>query len=126
MTDDDILCSFDWLGPRQVTFEFPINDDNRRTLALILGLERTYDVAMNEEHQKSLDQQRELIEQLRARDRREYARDQPVALDDRDPSNSEIDKMIEPLEPHDNVYTLIHPDADTLRESAPVGDDDKS
>ncbi len=118
--------TFDWLRPHEVTFTFQIADDNLRALALILGLERTYDVSHDQERQDILDQQRELIEHLRGHDRREYSRDQPVALDDRDPSNSDIESMTEPLEPHDNVYTLIHPDADTLRESAPVGDVDQS
>lgn len=55
-------------------------------------------------------------------EKREYNRDEPVALDDRDPSNSDIASMVGPLDPEDDVFTLVHPDEDTLRESAPVGE----
>jgi hypothetical protein len=53
-------------------------------------------------------------------EKREYFRDEPVALDDRDPSNSEIEKLVEPLDPDDNVFTLVNPEPGTLLENAPV------
>lgn len=101
--DDAALTSFDWFHGRELRLEFegPIDP---RLMAIVYGLERTYDVT----------------------EKREYSRDEPVALDDRDPSNADIVSMVAPLEPDDNVYTLIHPDEETLRESAPVGDVDQS
>lgn len=56
-------------------------------------------------------------------DKRELDRNQPVALDDRDPGNSDIDDLVEPLEPDDDVFTLVNPDQGDLREVSPVGDD---
>lgn len=53
-------------------------------------------------------------------DKRELDRTQPVALDDRDPGNSEIDDLVEPLEPDDNVFSLVNPDQGDLREATPV------
>ena len=53
-------------------------------------------------------------------EKREYSRDEPVALDGRDPSNSDIEKLTSPLEPDDNVYSLVFPDQGDLRESSPV------
>lgn len=55
-------------------------------------------------------------------DKRDLDRDQPVALDDRDPSNSDIEDLIEPLDPHDNVFSLVNPDQGDMHETAPVGD----
>lgn len=40
-----------------------------------------------------------------------------------DPSNTDIEQLVEPLEPEDNVYTLVNPDQGDLRETAPVGED---
>lgn len=53
-------------------------------------------------------------------DKREYSRDEPVAMDDRDPSNSEPDQLTEPLEPGDNVYQVIFQDQGDIRETAPM------
>ncbi len=55
--------------------------------------------------------------------KREYSRDEPVALDDRDPSNTDPETLTEALEPHDNVYGLIFQDQGDLREASPVGHD---
>lgn len=46
---------------------------------------------------------------------------QRYAMDDRDPSNSEIEELVEPLEPDDNVFTLVNP-VQEVREVAPVHD----
>lgn len=56
-------------------------------------------------------------------DKREYTPGEPVALDDRDPSNADIDALVEPLAPDDNVFSLVNPEPGTLLESAPVGED---
>ena len=55
-------------------------------------------------------------------DKREYSRDEPVALDDRDPSNHDIEKLVAPLEPEDNVFSLVNPEQGTLLETAPMQD----
>jgi hypothetical protein len=55
-------------------------------------------------------------------EKRTYNRDQPVALDDRDPSNSDIETLLQPLEPDDNVFTLVNPQQGDLREIAPVAE----
>lgn len=59
-------------------------------------------------------------------EKREYDRDrEPVSLDGqdgRDPSNTEIEELIAPLAPDDDVYTLVNPDQGDLRETAPVGE----
>lgn len=47
---------------------------------------------------------------------------EPVALDDRDPSNTEVEELVTPLEPGDNVFELVNPDQGDLRETAPVGE----
>lgn len=46
---------------------------------------------------------------------------EPVALDDRDPSNTQVEDLVAPLEPDDNVFTLVNPVQET-REMAPVHD----
>lgn len=46
-----------------------------------------------------------------------------VALDDRDPSNTDIENLTQPLDPDDNVFTLVNPDQGDLREAHPVGKD---
>jgi hypothetical protein len=56
--------------------------------------------------------------------RREYDRDQPVALDDRDPGNSDIENLVAPLSPDDDVFSLVHPQQGDVREVAPVGEDE--
>jgi hypothetical protein len=43
-------------------------------------------------------------------DRRALRRDQPVALDDQDPGNTDIDNLVAPLDPDDDVFTLLNPD----------------
>lgn len=53
-------------------------------------------------------------------DKREYDRDQPVALDDRDPSNSEVEELTGPLDADDDVFRRLTPDQGDLRETAPV------
>lgn len=52
--------------------------------------------------------------------KREYSRDEPVALDDRDPGNVDIVELVEPLDPDDNVFSLVNPDQGDLRETAPM------
>lgn len=53
-------------------------------------------------------------------DIREYNRDEPVALDDRDPGNTSPEEMTEPLDPDDDVYSLIQPDhQDGIRTTDP-------
>lgn len=56
-------------------------------------------------------------------DKREYSRDEPVALDDRDPSNSDPETFTEPLDPTDNVYQVISQEQGDLLEAAPVGEE---
>lgn len=41
---------------------------------------------------------------------RQYHRDEPVALDDIDPGNSDPDAYTEPLSPDDDVFSRINPD----------------
>lgn len=55
-------------------------------------------------------------------DRRDLNRDQPIALDDQDPSNTDIDHLVAPLEPDDNVFSLVNPDQGDLSETTPVGE----
>ncbi len=55
-------------------------------------------------------------------EKREYSRDEPVALDDRDPGNTDPSNLTEPLEPQDNVYQLVFQDQGDLREAAPMQD----
>jgi len=52
--------------------------------------------------------------------KREYSRDEPVALDQRDPSNSEPELFTMALEPDDNVYQLVAQDQGDLLETAPM------
>lgn len=40
-----------------------------------------------------------------------------------DPSNTEVEKLIEALDADDNVYALVLQDQGDLRETAPVGED---
>ncbi len=54
--------------------------------------------------------------------KREYNRDEPVALDDRDPGNTEPDELTAPLDHDDNVYGLVFPDQGDLRETSPAGE----
>lgn len=98
--NDDVLVDFDWLAGHEVRLEIegPIDP---RLMAIMCGLEGAYDVAEQ---------------------RRNYNRDEPVALDDRDPSNADVEALVAPLAPDDNVFTLVHPDEDTLREFRPVGE----
>jgi hypothetical protein len=42
-------------------------------------------------------------------EKRTFDRDQPVALDDRDPGNTDIDDLVQPLAADDNVFTLVNP-----------------
>ena len=53
-------------------------------------------------------------------EKREYSRDEPVALDDRDPSNSDIDQLTLALDPDDDVYMLVSQDQGDLLETAPI------
>lgn len=53
---------------------------------------------------------------------REYDRDQPVALDDRDPSNTDPSELTSPLDPDDDVYSLIRPEQGDRRETTPAAD----
>lgn len=55
--------------------------------------------------------------------KREYSRDEPVAMDDRDPSNSDPELLTAALAPDDNVYALINQEQGDLREFSPVGQD---
>lgn len=41
--------------------------------------------------------------------------------DGRDPGNTDIEDLIQPLEPEDNVFTLVNPNQE-VRELAPVHD----
>lgn len=50
--------------------------------------------------------------------KREYSRDEPIAMADRDPGNSDPDQFTAPLEPEDNVYTRVNQEQET--ESQPV------
>ncbi len=71
-------------------------------------------------------------ERTMAKDRdtkREYDRNQPVALDDRDPSNTDPQDLTEPLAPDDDVYSLVRPEQGDRRETSPAAewtDDDGS
>lgn len=56
-------------------------------------------------------------------DKREYNRDEPVALDDRDPSNTDPDNFTAPLDPADNVYQVLTQEQGDLLEATPVGED---
>lgn len=58
-------------------------------------------------------------------EKREYSRDEPVALDDIDPGNSDPDEFTAPLDPDDDVYQVVTQDQGDLFESAPVGEDPK-
>jgi hypothetical protein len=51
----------------------------------------------------------EIVDNTAPGARREYSQDQPVtATDDRDPGNTDPEEMTEPLDPDDDVYTLIN------------------
>lgn len=52
--------------------------------------------------------------------KRTYDPNQPTALDDRDPSNTDPDLLTAALAPDDNVYALINQEQGDLRETAPV------
>jgi hypothetical protein len=52
-------------------------------------------------------------------EKREYRRDEPVALDDIDPGNSDPDAFTEPLSPDDDVFSRVNPDQGPL-ETTPV------
>lgn len=54
--------------------------------------------------------------------KREYSRDEPVALDDRDPGNTEPEDLTAPLDPDDDVYSLVFPDQGDLRETSPAAE----
>lgn len=54
---------------------------------------------------------------------REHSRDEPVAADDRDPSNSDPDDFTAALDPDDDIYALLGQDQGDLAETAPVGED---
>jgi hypothetical protein len=72
----------------------------------------------DEEWEKFMDEQ--MDEQ-----KREYSRDEPVALDDRDPSNSDPDQFTAALAPDDDVFALINSDQGDLREESPAGPETK-
>lgn len=45
------------------------------------------------------------------------AQHDPAALDDADPSNTDIDQLTNPLDPDDDVYALLNPDQEAPRET---------
>lgn len=51
-------------------------------------------------------------------EKREFSRDEPVALDDRDPSNTDPEDLTEPLDPDDDIYALVNQQQGDL----PLGD----
>ncbi len=53
-------------------------------------------------------------------EKREHSRDVPVAMADRDPSNSSPEDFTDSLDPADDVYTLVFQDQGDIREAAPV------
>jgi hypothetical protein len=56
-------------------------------------------------------------------DNRELDPTQPVAIDDKDPGNADPDEFTAPLDPDDNVFTLVNADQGDLLETTPVGED---
>lgn len=97
MTDDDILYDFNWLAAHEIRLVIPGPIDPK-LFASFAGLERTYDVV----------------------EKREYNRDEPVALDDRDPGNTDPSELTAPLAPDDDVLTLVYQDQGDIRETAPM------
>lgn len=57
-------------------------------------------------------------------EKREYSRDEPVAIDDRDPSNSDPADFTAPLDADDNVYGIVFQEQGDPRETTPAGKDD--
>ncbi len=57
---------------------------------------------------------------------REHTRNEPVALDDRsadqDPGNTDPDEMTAPLDPSDDVYSLIRPENSDIHTTHPAAD----
>lgn len=61
-----------------------------------------------------------LTEDKAMTEKREYSRDEPVALDDRDPSNTDPDQLTAPLDPDDDVFALVSQEQGDLLETAPM------
>lgn len=59
---------------------------------------------------------------LMSEQKREYNRDEPVAMDDRDPGNTEPEELTAPLDRDDDVYNLVFPDQGDLRGASPAAE----
>lgn len=86
--------------PRKATLIIEFSDDTQEMLHLYL--ERAHRGTINLQDGSTA----EIIFNP-TQTKREYSRDEPIALDDRDPSNSQPEDFTAPLDPDDDIYQIV-------------------